>query len=119
MSPTPSSVPLRHLPSIDDPPPDPLSSSPVRGASPQPWQKDTVLVAASVAGRSGHVEQHQVGPLGLVDHHLVQLDRRVHPPHVGLVPVETGPAVRRKAWTHQDTVMDLTSALLTKTLSWT
>jgi len=47
--------------------------------------KDTVLVALLVAGRAGHVEQHQPRVVRLVDDHLVQLHRRVHPPDVRVV----------------------------------
>lgn len=53
-------------------------------------KKDTVFVSAPVPGGSGHVEQHQLSALRLVHHHLVQLDGRVHAPHVGLVPGGTG-----------------------------
>lgn len=55
-----------------------------RGA--RPGRQDTVLVPAPVPGWAGHVEQHQLSPLGPVDHHFVQLDSRVHAPHVRLVP---------------------------------
>lgn len=47
--------------------------------------KDTVLVSLGVPGRSGHVEQHQPGLVGLVDDDLVEFDGRVHPPDVGVV----------------------------------
>lgn len=52
--------------------------------------KDTVFVSAPVPRGSGHVEQHQLSALRLVDHHLVQLDGRVHAADVGLVPGLTG-----------------------------
>lgn len=57
------------------------------GARPRSPRKDTVLVALAVAGWPRHVEQDQLGVLGLLDDDLVELHGRVHPPHVGLVPV--------------------------------
>ena len=52
--------------------------------------QDTVFVSPSVPGWSRHVEQNQVSSLRLVDHHPVQLDRRVHPTDISLVPNVTG-----------------------------
>lgn len=48
--------------------------------------QDTVFVSSSVPRWSRHVEQNQVSSLGLVDHHLVQLHRRVHAANIWLVP---------------------------------
>lgn len=49
-------------------------------------QKDTVFISLWVSGGSWHIQQHQPGIVGLVDDDLVELDRRVHPPDVGVVP---------------------------------
>lgn len=47
--------------------------------------KDTVLVSLRVPRRSGHIEQHQSGLVGLVDDDLVEFDSSVHPPDIGVV----------------------------------
>lgn len=53
------------------------------------YLKDTVLISSSVPRWPGHVEQNQVGALRLVDHHLIQLDSRVHATNIRLVPEST------------------------------
>lgn len=62
-----------------------------RGAVPRPRgsRKDTVFIPFPVAGRPWHVQQDQLGVLGLFHDHFVELHSCVHPPHVGLVPGET------------------------------
>lgn len=52
--------------------------------------KDTVLVPLPVLGGPRHVQQDQLGVLGLVEDDTVEPHGRVHPPYVGLVPGEGG-----------------------------
>lgn len=60
---------------------------PQRGFDDWPHRKDTVLIPFPVTGRPWHVQQDQLGALGLLHDHLIELHSRVHPPHIGLVPV--------------------------------
>lgn len=55
---------------------------------PQPGDpvKDTVLVTCPVPGRPRHVEEHQLSLWGLFEDDLIELECRVHTPHVELVP---------------------------------
>lgn len=68
--------------------------SPCCGSGAPTWGrrpgKDTVLVPLPVSGGARHVQQDQLGILGLVKDDAVELHGRVHPPHVGLVPVGGG-----------------------------
>lgn len=52
--------------------------------------KDTVLIPLPVLGGPWHVQQDQLGILGLVEDDTVEPHSRVHPPHIGLVPGEGG-----------------------------
>lgn len=47
--------------------------------------KDTVLISFSVLRGSWHVEQDKPGIMGFVDDDLVEFDRSVHPPHIGVI----------------------------------
>lgn len=50
--------------------------------------KDTVLIPLPVLGGPRHVQEDQLGVLGLVKDDAIEPHGRVHPPHVGLVPEE-------------------------------
>lgn len=50
--------------------------------------QDTVFIAHAVLGRSGHVEQDELCLLGLFRDDLIEPQRRMHAPHVRLVPDE-------------------------------
>lgn len=58
------------------------------GGTPEPASpgKDTVLVPLPVFGGAWHVQQDQLGVLGLAKDDAVELHGRVHPPDVRLVP---------------------------------
>lgn len=62
----------------------PNLSCPSTAEKPSP-EKDTVLVSFRVAWGAWHVEQHQLGLMGLVDDDLIELDGCVHASYVGLV----------------------------------
>ena len=49
-------------------------------------EEDTVLVACPVPGRSGHVEENQLGLLGLLHNDPIEPKSSVHAPHIWLVP---------------------------------
>lgn len=65
--------------------PEPISPAPTPRAAPG---KDTVFIALPVLRGPRHVQQDQLGVLGLVQDDTVELHSRVHPPDIGLVPVK-------------------------------
>lgn len=66
----------------------PDQKHPVEPLSQDLEELHVVLVSLAVSGGAGHVEQHQLGVLGLAQDDPVQLHGRVHSPDIRLVRLQ-------------------------------